>query len=158
MTDTAIKPTESNLNTIKLYHGTGKVQALNIIKSGFVIPDISETWMLGRGAYFCFTPEAAEEFARQHKDGCILETVLIIREDKICQISECFAIGLCEHRWLDKEQDWSDYEECLAEYVKLAKLVQADFLTSGYSLVRSNHHVVIVDEDLLKELRFKIIK
>lgn len=63
---------KDNFCEVKIYHGTTKENAENIIKNGFKIPEESYEWFYGKGAYFSLNPENAMKYAGD--EGEILET------------------------------------------------------------------------------------
>ena len=135
---------------VEIYHGTTENNAEEIMKNGFKIPDESDEWFYGRGAYFSLNPEKAESYGRK-----VLRAMLDIDMKNFCWINPLEGIGTYEQ--YAEEHCKSMNDECFRKYTSLAKLEQQQMLYEGCKVRSDGKQIVIHDENTLKKLRFTLM-
>lgn len=139
---------------MKLYHGTLKKNADEILRRGFEM-NPSEDMFLGRGVYLAPT----EKKARRYGDVVIEVT---LPETRVCEFEPGFAIGVFRD-WLEDEIRWREEEhmpipseeKLFKSYVDMADDMRDDALKDGCGVRTDGRQYVVYDSELLKKSKLR---
>ena len=142
---------------LKLYHATKQGGATSILRDGFSLPDVSQEWHLGRGAYFHTSPAAVCRL--YGPDLVAVEVDAKLLKPK-CRVDHGTALYTFGHYLEDlpaKERRAHTRRQHLLHYLGEAHTYAQAMLDAGCPVVWQDQgkgkQVVLYDERLLKRLK-----